>query len=95
MPSSRIDANNDDIKPVLETIMDPKGIATRHTYEKARVAKCATKYVMEYCVPFEILPRIGQIVLLKKELFEVERIGLIAKFQLKWTMHPCKRGTPT
>ena len=66
MPSSRIDAINNDIKPVVETIMDPKWITIRCMYKKARVAKCATKYVMEYCVPFNILPRIGQIRPLKE-----------------------------
>ena len=50
---------------------------------------------MEYCVLFDILPRIGQIILLKKELFKVGRIGVIAKFQLQQTMHPCKHGIPT
>ena len=50
IPASRIDAINDDVKPVVETIMD-KGIATtRGTYEKfsadekARVAKRAAGY---------------------------------------------------
>ena len=41
--SSRIDAINDDIKPVVETIMD-KGTTMQGTYEKARVAKCTAKY---------------------------------------------------
>ena len=47
--SSRIDAINDDIKPVVETIMD-KGTAMRGTYkkfsldEKAGIAKCTAEY---------------------------------------------------
>ena len=71
MPSSRIDAINDDIKPVVETIMDHKWITTRCTYKKAGVAKRALKYVMECCVLFNVLPRIGQIIFLKKELFKM------------------------
>jgi len=49
IPPSRIDAINDDIKPVVDTIMD-KGKATRGTYEKfssdekARVAKCTAEH---------------------------------------------------
>ena len=49
IPPSRIDAINDDIKPVVDTIMD-KGKATRGTYEKfssdekARVAKRAAEH---------------------------------------------------
>ena len=31
----------------------------------------------------------------QKEVFEVGRIGVIAKFQLQQIMHPCKRGIPT
>ena len=62
-------------------------------YEKARVAKHALN--MEYCVPFDILPKFGQIVLITKELFEVGRMGVIVKFQLQHTMHPCKCGIPT
>ena len=50
IPSSRIDAINDDVKPVVETIMDKGTATTRGTYEKfsadkkARVAKCAAEY---------------------------------------------------
>ena len=50
---------------------------------------------MEYCVLFDVLPRFGQIALLKKELFKVGRIGVVVKFHVQQTMHPCKRGIPT
>ena len=49
IPSSQIDAINDDIKPVVETTME-KGKATQDKYkkfsadEKARVAKLAAEY---------------------------------------------------
>ena len=55
MPSSRINSINDDIKPVVETVID-KWTAMRATYEKARVAKRAAKYGILY-----VLPRFGQI----------------------------------
>ena len=67
------------IKPMVETIMD-KGMVMQGTYENAKVAKHAVKY--GYCVLFNILPRLGLIVLLKKELFKVGRVGTITKFQL-------------
>ena len=41
--STQIDVINDDIKPVVETIMD-KGTAMQGTYKKARVAKRAVGY---------------------------------------------------
>ena len=76
IPPSRIDAINDNVKPVVETIMD-KRKTTRGTYEKfssdekARVAKCAAEH--EYCLLFNILLRFGQIILLRKKLFKVGR----------------------
>ena len=65
---------------MVETIMD-KGTATWGTYEKVRVAKHTAD--MEYCVSFNVLPRLGQIILLKKELFNIGRIGVIVKLQLQ------------
>ena len=43
MLSSQIDTINDDIKPVIETIMD-KGTVMGGTYEKAMVLKHVVKY---------------------------------------------------
>ena len=79
MLSSRIDAINDDIKLVVETIMN-KRTAVRGTYEKAKVAKCSSKYgvlctVRHYVKTWLDCP-------LKKGTFEAGRVGIIAKFQM-------------
>ena len=42
-PHAGIDAINDNIKPLVETIMD-KGIMKRGAYEKASIAKWVGKY---------------------------------------------------
>ena len=70
-----------------------KGTAKQGTYEKARVAKRIAKYG-ELCT-IQCFAQIWPDHPLKKELFEVGRRGVITKFQLQQTMHPCKCGIPT
>ena len=79
MLSSQTDVINDNKKPVVETIMN-KGMTVQGMYEKARVAKGAAKYGV-LCIAWHFA-KTWLMVLLKKELFEVGRVGLIVKFQL-------------
>ena len=91
--SSWTDAINDDIKPMVATIMVDKGTVTRGMHEKARLAKHVVKYEV-LCTVWRFA-HIWPDYLLKKELFEVGRIGVIMKFQLQETLHPCKCDIPT
>ena len=68
IPASRINAINDDVKPVVETIMDKGTATTRGMYEKfsadekARVAKRAAEYGVLSTVRHFAKIKFGQIV---------------------------------
>ena len=69
-----------------------KGTMMQGTHEKARVFRHVVKYGLLCTVRH--FAKIWPDCPLKKELFEVGRIGVITKFQLQQTIHPCKCGIP-
>ena len=74
IPASRIDAINDDVKPVVETIMDKGTATTRGTYEKfsadekTRVAKRAAEYGVLSTVRHFAKIKFGQIIVAPRTL---------------------------
>ena len=74
IPASQTDAINDDVKPVVETIMDKGTATTRGMYEKfsadekARVAKHAAEYGVLSTVRHFAKIKFGQIVVAPRTL---------------------------